>query len=214
MGHKMLKLIRFVVPAAIILIFASMLGAITGLYALEIPDNFTSLAETKNLVVLVLATLYYALPLRNWANKKYSDEVNENLRTGLVRISRLTDKPDHFTWAALRGIFYPLIDSDPSLGKKSEMVMWNGAVWTSFADLRALSLIFVVLSVIASIRVGERGIVAAGIFIAVFVVTILLSRAITNRHMRLGDEQLEIIEHNHQGTLRTKMEKVLERAGQ
>lgn len=202
-----LKAIRLVVPGAVIFVFWWLLGRMTGLWDTEVPSDLTD----ANVYVIVFGAVYYATPLRDWANKPFHTDVSGALRSGLVRISGLPDS-DIFTWKALRGIFYWLVDQDATLSKKATLIYWNGAVWTSCADVRVLSTIFAILSLIlAWLRVGERGVVAAVVFGALAVFTVPISYRITKRQKELGEEQLEVIEHNYQETLRTKMERVLER---
>ena len=99
MGYKTLKWVQFVVPAVIILVSWSIFGRVTGLFTFTVPSTFL---DPGNIIVVILGAIYYASPLRDWANKPYYNEVNENLRTGLVRISGLPERPG-FTWKALRG---------------------------------------------------------------------------------------------------------------
>jgi hypothetical protein len=204
-----LKGIRFVVPAAIIFVCWWLLGKMMGLSTAEFPDEFTD----ANLYVIICGALYYVSPLRDWANRPFHNKVSANLRTELVRISDLPDNPQVFTWNALRGIFYWLIDHDVTLSKKATLLHWNGAVWTSCADVRAVSVVFAASSfLLAWLRDDERGVVAGFVFAVAAAISVPLSSILTKRQKKLGREQLEVIEHFYQDVVKTKMEKVLERS--
>lgn len=201
-----LKWWRFSSPAVIIILFIVLFGYLTGLCELSLPKQPEEWAKTVPGVVLSI--LYYLSGLRNLANRYWFEKVNENIRVRLVAISGLDDDPTRFSWKAIRPIFYSLVDNDPSLTKKSELAYFNGWIWTTIADLRALSAIFIILSVVM-FWFGIAGAqISIFVFLVIFAVSFFASHILTNYHKEIGDQQLEIIELAYQETLRERLKSI------
>lgn len=202
-----LKWLRLITPGVLIILFASLCGWISGLWAPFLALNSDLKRLAYSLPVLLLGVVYYILEFRIQANKKYFDKVSENIRINLLRIAGFPDDQRRYTWQRLRGIFYGIVDTDPSLKIKSELAYSNGYIWTTVADVRALSAVFA----IASVMVFALTFVASGslrplwsilFFAILYLVTFPASAALTRRHTDIGDEQIEIIEHKHLAELR------------
>src|SRR3954451_24481835 len=98
MAIGLLKLVRFVVPAALILVFAKLLGALTGWWTTTLPD----FEKSQYLpIVIIPAVLYYITPLRKWTNAPHHKRVTERLRAGLVELTGYPDLEDKYTWKKL-----------------------------------------------------------------------------------------------------------------
>jgi hypothetical protein len=118
MAIGLLKLARFVVPAVLILIFAKLLGVLTGWWTTTLPD----FEKSPYLPTVVIpATLYYITPLRRWTNAPHHERVTERLRAGLVQLTGYPDLKDKYTWKKLRPLFFNLVDQDESLKHKSKL---------------------------------------------------------------------------------------------
>ena len=111
-----LKLVRFVVPAALVLVFGKILGFFTGWWTTSLPDFEKSQYLPS---VIIPAAIYYVTPLRRWTNGFHHKRISEALRVGLVRITGYEDRPDKYTWKALRPLFFSLVDQDESLKNKA-----------------------------------------------------------------------------------------------
>jgi uncharacterized membrane protein YbaN (DUF454 family) len=98
-----------------------------------------------------------------------------------------------FSWKRVGNVFYSLIDNDKSLEKRSEDVMFNGAMMTSFADLTAISAIVLAGNLIAWVRGVEAG-RAVLILVSLLVVSIIMQWAAKVQHVKLGKYQLDYIE--------------------
>jgi hypothetical protein len=110
----------------------------------------------------------------------------------------------------VRGIFYGIVDSDPSLRIKSKLAYYNGYFWTTVADVRALSAVFTIASIliftVTFVASGNfRPLLSVAFFSALYLITFPASASLTRRHKDIGDEQIEIIEHNHLGELRNRL---------
>jgi hypothetical protein len=199
----------------VIIIFVALFGWITGMLK---PIEFgTKGATLWYLIAFILGFLYFIFPFREASNKRYFDQVSENIRRELIRIAAVPDDPGRYTWEAVRGIFYSIVDNDQSLSTKSKLAYANGYAWTTVADIRALAAIFALLSilyfVLAFIVVGfNDGLWAIILFSFLYLVSFPVSAALTSRHQRIGNEQIEIIEHNHLPELHTKLKAIHGRA--
>jgi hypothetical protein len=209
MSQSTLKWLRLATPGLIILTFYTILGRLTGLWLVSLPGNLKDALLSAN--VLIPAGVYYLLPFRTWANRRYFDAVSENLRSKMVRASGLMDEPVTYTWKALRGTFYHLIDNDQSLSKKASLAYFNGFIWTTCADIRVVAYTYVVIAAFLSWIGFEGSMLAAILFAAIAIASYLGSAAATRRHKLIGDEQLEIIQMYHRDELQQSLKQIRDR---
>lgn len=201
-----LKSLRFLIPAVIIISFTALFGYFTGLWDIALPEKPKEWSNTVG--GFLLSIFYYISGLRNWANAYWHKKVNENIRSKLIAISALDDDPDKYSWNAIKPIFYYFVDNDNSLTKKTELAYSNGLIWTTAADIRALSAIFTVFSIIM-FWFGVAGTqVSAVAFLLIFALSFPLSHILTNFHKEIGDQQIDIIELYHQEELTAKLESI------
>lgn len=210
MSQAILKWLRLVTPGLIILVMWGVLGRATDLWGFYWPDDPKK--AVASLGPLILGAIYYTTPLRNWSNQAFFKDVTETLRRRLVEISGESDDPNIYSWKRLRGIFFTLIDSDKSLEVKTSQAYFNGYIWTTLADLRVLAALMVIPSLILGFLGLSSAWFAAAGFVILALLTIPASFAVTKIHKSIGEQQIEIIEHNHLGTLREKLEGVRERS--
>lgn len=210
MEMRTLKKIRFFVPGVILIIFYSILGWVTNLWEPFPTDNLNDLLY--GIPVIIICVLYYSFNLTALSNRWWYDDVNENLRLSLVKISELKDEREIYTWQKLRVIFYKIVDNDISLSIKSERVYWNGLFWTSIADVRASAFIFIILSlVILSLGIGKAA-WALVLYTVLFSASFFLSNKLTKKHKELGNEQMEMIEHFHKEQIKRELEEIANRS--
>lgn len=202
MEQKTLNILRVFVPGAIFVVGAVVLGMITKLYELPRPDLD---ALMKSVFVLVIGVIYRFTPLRSWINKSYHDRVNENIRSRMVSIAGLSDNKSRYTWKKVRRIFYDIIDRDESLKVKGQRVMFNGLIWTSSADLTAISILFLGYSLILIVSdVQSAAYAAIAYFVSALVGFIGLVKT-TDRHLELGNEQLDLMEEKYLSSIRERV---------
>ena len=203
---EMLKWLRIVAPAVIIIACVSVLGSLTGLWAISVPTDSDKI--TKSLGVIFLGGLYYMLPFRDISNRQYFDNVSENIRKRLLEIAGVNDDKTKYTWRKVRGIFFHFIDNDKSLEKKSRLAHFNGFFWTTVADARAICVAFSLIAFGMALMGAEHGLVAAVGFLAVALLSLPVSHWVTAAHKEIGNQQLEIIEQNFKAELRTKLDAI------
>lgn len=192
MSIETLKKLRFLVPGIMIFSFWAMLGSFTGDW--KVQTSFEPEAFGKTSTAFVLGLLYYVLPLRDWANRRNYDAVNSNIAQALIKIGSGDASPKRSSWQQIKPLFYKLVNADESLTNQSKRAMFNGLLWTSTADARAISIIFTIVSfVYYFVFDSQRALIGAFVFAVVAAVTWPISWALTKIHKGIGDEQIEII---------------------
>jgi uncharacterized membrane protein YfcA len=198
----LLKFVRFIVPAALILIFTKLLGVVTGWWNTTLPD----FARSEFLpVVIIPAVIYYITPLRSWINHTHHARIAEGLRSGLVKITGYADQTEKYTWKKLRPLFFTLIDQDESLKKKASLAYANGAIWTSCADSTALAIIFFLISLCFYWLGVEDAFLAAILFAMICIASYAGSWITTSKQIGIGAEQLEIIELKYKSDIEKRL---------
>jgi hypothetical protein len=182
-----------------------LLGAITKLYRLPTPDLD---AVLKSLAVVVIGVIYRFTPLRSWINKSYFDRVNENIRSQMVAMAGLIDNKKLYTWGRLRRVFYDIVDHDESLKVKGQRVMFNGLIWTSCADLTAISVLFLGYSLILVVSQVHDAAYAALAYFAFALVGFVGSIKTTEKHIELGNEQLDLMEEKYARQIRDRLQQI------
>ena len=213
MSSSALKTIRFFVPGVFSYVLFVLFCWASNWCTLALPESYETL--TKSLLALALAAVYYALPLRKNANRIYFDRVNQNLVDELTRpFNSDVDFPKNLRWPKISRIFYNYIDTDPRLAHTKGLAFWNGAFWTSTADLRVISglgvLLFAGAILIANLIHdssfnNSRAIGGLLLLIFLFVISILFSELTTRLHMAIGSQQAEYIRENHRAELKAKL---------
>jgi hypothetical protein len=202
MGIGLLKLVRFVVPAALILVFSKLLGFLTGWWTTTLPD----LEKSQYLPSIIIpAVLYYITPLRQWINAPHHGRIKERLRSGLVQIAGYPDREDRYTWKKLSPLFYDLVDQDESLKQKSSLARANGAIWTSFADSTALAILFFLASMLLYWLGVEDAFIAGMIFLVIIALSLAGSLVCTSKHIKIGAEQLEVIDFKYKSEVERRL---------
>lgn len=189
-----LKLIRFIVPPALMFLFAKLLGYLTGWWTTTIPDFEKSQYLPS---VIVPAVIYYITPLRRWTNAPHHKRISETLRLGLVQITGYPDREDKYTWKKLQPLFFSLIDQDESLKKKATLAYTNGAIWTSFADATVIAVLFFLASMLLFYLRVEGAEISGIAFLVIAGISFVGSLVCTRKQIEIGAEQLEVIEYKY-----------------
>jgi len=216
MEHKHLRRIRYFVPGMLLYLLLVSICWVTRWCELEIPKTWEEFLKLS--LAAVLAYPYTASKLRNRMNEFYFDAVNKNLVRGLTEpFKGYPGVPRGLTWQQIRAAFYHLVNSDPALTHHSRRAYANGALWTSAADLRAISLIGV-LAFITCLFVGQifeiaqfppvRAILGIVVCLLLLVISFPLSTAFTQKQIEIGNEQLEHILMHHKQQLRNLLSQI------
>ena len=200
-----LKFLRFFTPGIMCFLFIIVFGRSTGVYSIDFPNSLKDLDQT--LVVLCLAFLYQLFPFREWSNYFFKNEIIENIKNKMNDIYPGT--APNLSEDAIMYIFYSFVDNDESLRVHMKFAYFNGYLWSSVADFRALCLIFCVVSLLSGFFSPEdvfNANAVAYLFLVVF--SCFLSRRITSRHLKISDTQMRIIKIFHKDDLVKMMDKV------
>ena len=206
MEQTTLKLVRLLAPGFLLmLLIEPLIGRLPEALS---ADNFPIEFVKFPTYVVVFVFIYAALGLRRVSNRPYAKQIDHNIKERLWEIGRPSvHPPANWTTGKAMQLFYGFIDSDESLKIKASNIRFNGALWTTAADARAISFILLIVSGIFWMFVGaELDIVAALLINAiVFVASFLVSQHLTNHHKRLGGEQITFIEMNLKKRLSEKL---------
>lgn len=209
MKRETLKSIRRWTPGVVSVVFFSILVWIISGEWVPVEAEWSKLIKTTP--VIAISILYYFLPFRDISNKKYYATVAENLRSKLVKISGVQDDKKILDWTCVSGAFYHFVEKDPSLKIKSELAYDNGAYWTAVADIRAISIVFILFSMILHYFGFNNSLPAVLVFTCIFIASFWFSMFVTKRHIEIGNEQLEIIELKYSSELKEMLEKKIAR---
>lgn len=208
-----LKSLRFITPGILLYGLLVILCFTTTWCELAMPKSIEEIS--KLIASILLGLLYSFLPFRKWSNSKFHIDVNDNIVARLTKpFLSENEKLAHLGWNDVKNIFYRHVDNDETLKMKSKLVMFNGYIWTSVADLRAVSVIGILifaLSALCSKYVGigtfeeTRVVVPIVLLLVLFVISIPASLLVTKRHTELSDEQCDFMLEHYEDELRTQL---------
>ncbi|MCT8972612.1 hypothetical protein [Microbaculum marinisediminis] len=216
MSYTTQRYLRFVIPG--------MLGYFS-LYFICLGGNFcnidwpASLDEVMKLTAVFLIAFFYdLLPLRKLANSKHEDIINKYIITTLKEpFIRNNNNLDRIEWDEFKDIYYKLIDNDETLKMRSQTIRFNGTLWSSAADLRAISgvsLLILILFLIAS-KCGiyndfnENEILKSWVIFSVgFISSFPISWTLTSRHRTMVRGQCNYIIRHRKDELEKGIVKV------
>lgn len=160
------------------------------------------------IAALIFAALYDVAGARLHSNAKFHSRIKINIEDQLWNIARSpAARPSAWTDRMARDVFYQLVDNDNSLTARSENIYFNGFLWTTSADLRAVSVLIFLFGAGMALAAPSNDAVRDGLLInaAAFGLSFLISEVLTRRHIALGNEQLEYIETHLKSELSTKL---------
>jgi hypothetical protein len=213
------KYLRLIIPGIFLYGLLVVFCWTTQWCTLAIPQTWEELS--KLLAAVVLGALYNFTHLRELSNKFYHFDVNSNIVRILTR-PFITEMPgvQRIAWQDFRSTFYNVVDHDESLKVKSEIIRFNGLLWTSVADLRVVTIIAVLIfsasmicsAYITPLRYPEyRAGIPIFLLSIIFLCTFWFSKITTDRHKVLGMEQCEYILEHHRDALKGKLEQICAR---
>lgn len=210
-----LKRMRLIIPGILILI-------VTFLFYINSFQMIQRMVlEFKNtdilfiIAIIVFGALYYILDLRYKVFKHFLEKVHENIKDSLIKPFENEFTIDQIAQfkkgRLLLNIFYNIIDNDNSLSEKAKIVRDNGLIWTTSIDI---SIIFSISSIIFLIKyfftVNElNDLIKAIILLVISIVSFSGIFVLTNKHIKLSNEQLECIVTIHKKKLKDKLDEQL-----
>lgn len=200
-----LKTLRLITPAILILIGYGLLGYFSGLWS--IPDIQIEDARFSP-IVLIIGFFYYVLGVQKKTNTEWQNKVSNNIITQLYECSGVSKPDEEVKWSEVKDIFYGIIDKDPSLSKRSKIAYFNGYMWTSSADAFVISFIWMLVSFIPfALKVG-RSETAVICFFSLSILALLASKALTQRQIEIGNDQLRFICKDYQSDIKRGLERI------
>ncbi|MEM9434193.1 MAG: hypothetical protein AAGA12_09745 [Pseudomonadota bacterium] len=199
MSNTTQKYLRFLIPG--------MLGYFA-LYFVCQSCDFCSIGWPTNLdevmkltAVLLIAFFYDFLRLRNLSNALPLFRVNAGIMERLKNPFVLEDdRIMRIPWNKFKDVYYPIIDNDETLKVRSENIRFNGVLWSSAADLRAVAavgLLFILAFGLVN-KIGwyrgfdEAELLKSGlIFLVLFTVSFPISWVLTDKHRNLVLDQCD-----------------------
>jgi hypothetical protein len=200
-----LKYLRLLVPGIIIVIFWGLLGKWTGDWKFDAPKSLSDLAKT--LPAIIAGVIYYVTPLRDWANRRNHADVKLNIMNGITDIAGDDTDQQKSKWPNVKMLFYRIVDSDESLKIQSKRAYFNGLLWTSTADLKAISILFAVYSILHHFIFSSQGaLIGVVVFSLIAAATWPISWKLTALHMEISDGQIDIIRKFHSDKVKAYFE--------
>ena len=212
MERKNLKFMRLLIPGLILIFeFLPILNVLQINY--KIGEGWLSYSL---LVVpaLIIGVMYHIFEIRYTVTNVSHRKIDLNIVSSLLKIYNKTLSQDEYNFLKakrLKHIFYNLIDNDQSLSAKSQLVYFNGLLWTSTADLFILSIFSsIVFIVLGKWIISDDSIWLLGVFYAGLAFLSICFHFLTIiRHYKLSNDQLEFIETHYQVKLKEKINDVL-----
>lgn len=212
MERKTLKFLRLLIPGLILIFeFLPMLNELK--LSFKIGEGWF----TYSLLIipaLVLGAIYHISDVRYTVTNISHRKIDLNITSSLLRIYNKTltqDELIYLNMKRLKHIFYNIIDNDASLSAKSQLVYFNGILWTSTADLLILSIfssvVYFVLGywVLGSEFIWHTGLIFTGL--AAF--SFWLHMVSITKHYKLSNDQIEYIETHFKADITNKIDNSL-----
>jgi hypothetical protein len=229
MSKETLSKLRIFVPGTMLIVVLALLGTplLLSWYAAD-PKKATSalgsvgsLGSTIISVLLlslsayVLGGIYRILGVRNRLLRHSKDRIDSNITEGLLDPYMNQDpiagaaeglREDH----RLLNVFYHFIDNKESLKERAKGVYLNGLLWSSVADLMAVTLLLLFTSLVACLFFWRTyylsvAVLAGGLYL---LASWVLMPRVVERHIFLGGEQIDFILQLHESELRSKLEEL------
>ncbi len=212
MDQKTLKFLRLLIPGLILIFeFLPMLNELK--VSFKIGEGWFAYSFLI-IPALVIGAIYHVYNVRYTVTKISHRKIDLNITSSLMKIyNKSVSQEEHnfLKSKRLKHIFYNIVDKDPSLTAKGQLVYFNGLFWTSTADLFILSIfssiVYFIMGywIIDSINIWQIGVAFAGLAAFSFCLHIL---SIIN-HYKLSNDQLEYIETHYKNELTTKIDTCL-----
>jgi hypothetical protein len=213
MERKTLKFLRLLIPGLILIFeFLPMLNFLKINYKLGVGWLSYSFLV---LPAIVIGAVYHIYEIRYTVTNVSHRKIDLNIVSSLLKIYNKELSQDEYNYLKakrLKHIFYNFIDKDPSLSAKSQLVYFNGLLWTSTADLFILTIFSCILFIISGlIFLNDNSIWLIGVLYAGIASLAICFHVLTViKHLKLSNDQLEYIETHNQLELKSKIDNVLQ----
>lgn len=212
MERKTLKFLRILIPGLILIFeFLPMLNALQVNF--KIGEGFLSYSLLV-IPALVIGAMYHIYEIRYTVTNVSHRKIDLNIVSSLLKIYNKTLSQDEYNFLKakrLKHIFYGFIDNDSSLSAKSQLVYFNGLLWTSTADSFILSIFSSIVFIVFGkwVSPNESLLMLGVLYAGIALLSICFHFLTITRHYNLSNDQLEFIETHYQVELRKKIDNVL-----
>lgn len=214
MDLSTLKRLRVVVPGTTFVFFLMPVYMFFSPKILEVDSALKFPLESYGAVLsFILGTLFNTNKVRRLLLKGSLDKIDNNIKDRLLHegleVSQDTHKIDAIKKSKkLMNILYGFVDSDESLKERKKLVMDNGLVLSSSADVTLIGLLFAFLYFCLSLVYDLNALFLfsgwAIALIAIFSWWIVHLQAL-KLHIELGNDQIDLIVQKHKTELRKQV---------
>lgn len=216
MKKETLKKLRILIPGLLLLIFSIPIfqDQFTFEEMKKIFDTFSK-GIIYTIIVFGGGAIYYLANLRGLFLKESLYQIHQNIKIGIISLCDDDPKILSAFKKLMEGrtlilVFYGFLDKDKSLKEKAKNVYFNGLIWSSVADLTAISALSFIAYTIGWFWVSR----------AHYLVMIALSGAlhlfcelvfmpsVTAKHIDLGSEQIEHIGIHSRDELKERLREI------
>lgn len=201
MSNTTQKYLRFIIPGMLGYFALYYVCRTCDFCSIGWPTKFDEVMKLTS--VLLIAFLYEFSNLRKLSNGIPFFRVNAGIMQKLKGpFIEEDDRIKEINWDEFQDVYYPIIDNDETLKLRSENIRFNGTLWTSAADLRAVATIglLVVALFFVVLRLGlydgffeSELLKSALIFLAFVLISLPMSWVLTNRHREMVSRQCNYI---------------------
>lgn len=207
MERKTLKFLRLLIPGLILIFeFLPMLDILNLKY--EVDKGFLSYSFLI-IIALVIGVIYHFLDFRFFITNTSHRKIDLNIVNSLLKIYKnpvSQDEHNYLKNKRLKHIFYNFIDKDESLSAKSQLIYFNGLLWTSTADLVILSIFSCIVFFICGLCFNKNLILLSVAYAFIALLAFCFHSLTVKKHLELSNDQLEYIETHYQSDLTSKIE--------
>jgi len=206
MKRNALKFLRLLIPGLILIFeFLPMLKTFNVHY--KVGEGWVSYSFLI-ISAVVIGTIYHFLDFRFFITNASHKKINLNIVSSLLKIYKKPVSQDEYNYLKdkrLNHIFYHFIDNDKSLSAKSQLIYFNGLLWTSTADLFILSIFSSIAFLICGLCFNSDLIWLSVAYVFIALLAFCFHASTINKHLELSNEQLGYIETHYQSDLKSKI---------
>jgi len=212
-----LKKLRLIIPG--VLIFIVLILFINNSLS-ELKEFYKDLIDLnlKDIIYIILfmalGAIYYVFKIRYKLWDPFLKRVQDNIKETLLEPFNADFNDEQKTNLksdrVLINVFYEFVDNNESLKEKAKLVRFNGLIWTSCIDA---TIIFFCGSIVILMKYFFTSqnydlVVALCLFI-ISLISLIFIFVLTNRHIKLSNEQLEVITELHKLSLGNRLRELL-----
>ena len=220
MSKETLKSLRILIPG-IIVFFLTIPAFNPQIKPTELLTTVTLLeGSIYTALAFILGTGYYLTNLRGYFLKNSLNQIHKNIKSKLLEpfkdnfaIYKHKDKLEK--GKTLIECFYGLIDNNESLKEKAKNVHLNGLIWSTVADISALSFLASILHLLLWLfTITNSHLLWSLSFALIYIVfSRVMMNQVTILHIEKSDEQLDFIKLYLKNDLQKKIEQAIKSLG-